>query len=98
MHIYITGIFVHYSKCSNILNTFLFLFSDNMLVIKAGAHKTLVRITKKKGRPWSDCFWRSSLIWVWTACTYIFVRQVVFEILKLLLYIMFLKKSELMYK
>ena len=51
MHIYITGIFVHYSKCSNILNTFLFLFSDNMLVIKAGAHKTLVRITKKKGRP-----------------------------------------------
>ena len=48
MHLYITGIFVHYSKCSKILNAILFLFSDNMLVIKAGAHKTLVRITNRE--------------------------------------------------
>ena len=48
MHIYITGIFVHYSKCSKFLNTFLFLFSDNMLVLKAGAHKTLVRLANRR--------------------------------------------------
>ena len=48
IYIYITGIFVHYSKCSKIWNTFLFLFSENMLVIKAGAHIMLVRIANRK--------------------------------------------------
>ena len=30
-----------YSKCSKISHTFLFLFSDKMLVIRAGIHKCL---------------------------------------------------------
>ena len=33
-----------YGKCSKILNTFLFLFSNKMLVIKAGIYKRLIRI------------------------------------------------------
>ena len=34
----------YYGKCSNISNTFLLLFSNKMLAIKAGIHKMLVRI------------------------------------------------------
>ena len=34
-----------YGKCSKISNTFLFLFSNKMLVLRAGIHKMLVRIT-----------------------------------------------------
>ena len=41
-------------KCSKILNIFLFLFSNKMLVFMAGNHKMLDRIGKQ-GRPWSDC-------------------------------------------
>ena len=33
----------NYGKCSKILNTFLFLFSNSMLVINAETHKMLVR-------------------------------------------------------
>ena len=33
---------------SKILNTFLFLFSNKMLVIKAGIHKILVRIANRE--------------------------------------------------
>ena len=38
----------------------------------------------KQGRPWSDCFWRSSLIWVCPVCLSLFGRQlhVVFKILE----------------
>ena len=32
-----------YNKCSEISNTFLFLFSNEMLVIRAGTHKIHVR-------------------------------------------------------
>ena len=35
-------------KCSKILNTFLFLFSNKMLLIKAGIHKMLVRIANRE--------------------------------------------------
>ena len=38
-----------YSKCFAISNTFLFLFSNKMLVIRAGNHKMLVRIANKEG-------------------------------------------------
>ena len=38
-----------YNKCSKILNTFLFLFSNKTLVIRAGIHKMLVRIAN-----WAD--------------------------------------------
>ena len=34
----------HHGKCSKILNTSLFLFSNKMLVISARIHKILVRI------------------------------------------------------
>ena len=37
-----------YSKCSKILNTFLFLPSNKMWVIRAGILKTLVRIANSE--------------------------------------------------
>ena len=37
-----------YSKCSKISNTFLFLFSNRMLVIRAGNYKMLVRIANRE--------------------------------------------------
>ena len=37
----------------------------------------------KQGRPWSDCFFRSSLIWVCAVCLLgIFGRKLVFKILE----------------
>ena len=35
-------------KCSKISNTFLFLFSTELLVIRAGIHKMLVRIANRE--------------------------------------------------
>ena len=37
-----------YGSCCRILNTFLFLLSDKMLVIRAGTHKMLVRIANRE--------------------------------------------------
>ena len=37
-----------YGKCSELSNTFQFLFTNKMLVIRAGSHKMLVRITNKE--------------------------------------------------
>ena len=37
-----------YGKCSKILNAFLFLFSNKMLVFRAGIHKMLVRIANRE--------------------------------------------------
>ena len=37
-----------YGKCSNISNTFLFLFSNKMLVFRAGIHKFLARVTNRE--------------------------------------------------
>ena len=37
-----------YGKCSKISNPFLILFSNKMLVIKAGIHKMLVRIANRE--------------------------------------------------
>ena len=42
---------------------------------------------RKQRRPWSDCFLRSSLIWVCTVCLGLFGRQLVFKILEHLMYI-----------
>ena len=36
------------SKCSKNSNTFLFLFSNKMLVFRAGIHKMLVRIANRE--------------------------------------------------
>ena len=37
-----------YGKCSKISNTFLFLFSNKMLVFRAGIHKMPVRIANRE--------------------------------------------------
>ena len=37
-----------YDKCSKISNTFLFLFSNKMLVFRAGIHKSLVRVANRE--------------------------------------------------
>ena len=39
---------IAYSKCSKILNTFLFLFSNIMLVLRAESLKMLVRIANRE--------------------------------------------------
>ena len=33
-----------YNKCSKIFNAFLFLFSNEILIVRAGIHKMLIRI------------------------------------------------------
>ena len=38
----------HSCKCSKILNAFPFLFSNKIMVIRAGNHKLLVRIANRK--------------------------------------------------
>ena len=37
-----------YDKCSKISNTYLFRFSNKMLLIRAGIHKMLVRIANRE--------------------------------------------------
>ena len=39
---------LRYSKCSKISNTFLILFSNTMLIFRAGIHKVLVRIANRE--------------------------------------------------
>ena len=45
---HIVGNLMHWLKCSKILNPFLFLFSNKMLVFRVGIHKILVRIAKRE--------------------------------------------------
>ena len=40
--------FDYYGKCSKISNTFLFLFSNKMLLIRFEIHKMLVRIANRE--------------------------------------------------
>ena len=54
----------NYGKCSKILNTFLFLFLNKTLVYWTEWNLQNACQKNKQGRPWSDCFFRSSLIWV----------------------------------
>ena len=58
---------ITYGKCSKISNTFLFLFSNKMLVLQ-GKNSQNACQNSKQGRPLSDCFFRSSLIWVCPIC------------------------------
>ena len=37
-----------YGKCSKISNTFLFLYSNKIILIRAGIHKLLVRIENRE--------------------------------------------------
>ena len=59
-------------KCSKISNAVLFLFSNEMLEFKNACQFS------KQGRPWSDCFFWSSLIWVCTVCLGLLGRQLVY--------------------
>ena len=54
-------------KCSKIVNTFLFLFSNKLLVFRAGSHKIFVKIANR----------------VCAVCLGICGRQLVFEILEI---------------
>ena len=56
-------------KCSKISNTFLLLFSNRMLVIKAGINEMFVRIANREDPDQTDV-----LILVWTVCLGIFIR------------------------
>ena len=53
-----------YGKCFKSLNTFLYLLSNKMLVIRAGIHQMLVRIANR----------------VWAVCLNSYGRQLVLEI------------------
>ena len=56
-----------YGKCSKILNTFLFLFTNKMLFFRAGCHKILVRIANRKDPDflfvWFDDLHLSQQLW-----------------------------------
>ena len=65
-----------YGKFLKFWTLFLFLFANKMLVFRA------VGQNSKQRRPWSDCFWWSSLIWVCAASLGLFGRQLVFKILE----------------
>ena len=69
IHLPVCTCTVH-GKCSKISNTFLFLFFNKMLVVRAGIHKILDRIVNRED-PDQTC--------VWVGCS-IFDRQVVFNI------------------
>ena len=56
--------------------------------IKAEFYKNAHK-NSKQGRPWSDCFFRSSLICVCTSFLSLFSRQLVFVILDDFLYILY---------
>ena len=74
-----------YGKSSKISNTFLFLFSTKIVGYHGWNSQNTCQHCKQ-GRSWSDCFFRSSLIWVCTVCPGIFGRQLVYKILEHLPY------------
>ena len=73
-----------YGKCSKISNTFSF-YSQIICGYK-GWNSPNACQNSKQGRSWSGCFFRSSLIWVYSVCLGLFGRQLVFRILEHLSY------------
>ena len=69
--------------CSKFSNIFSCSGFNKMLNVRAGIHKMLVTIAN-----------RSSLIWVCTICLGLFGRQIVFEILEHLPYILCARNME----
>ena len=67
-----------YSKCFKISNTFFFLFSNKKNGYQ-GLKSQKACLNSNQGRPWSDCYFRSRLIWVCTVCLGLFGRQLVFR-------------------
>ena len=66
-----------YGKCSKISNTFLFLFSNKTLVIRAEIQKMFVRKANKEDFDQIA----SEAVWVFTVSLRLFGRQLVFKIL-----------------
>ena len=61
------SILSNYGKCSMVLNTFLSLFSNGMLVIRAGIGKIFFRIANRED-PDQTASSEAILIWVWAIC------------------------------
>ena len=70
-------VIMYYSKCSKIL-----LFSNEVLVIRAGIHKMLNKTANREDSNQTA----SSEIWVCTVCLGLFGRQLVIKILEHLPY------------
>ena len=68
MLLHAESIGILYCKCSKILNTFLFLFSNIMLVIRAGTHRISNRVI--------------SLLWVCIVCLDLYCTKLVYKILE----------------
>ena len=53
-----------YGKCSKILNSFLFLFSNKMLVIRTGIHKMLIKMSTREDldQTASEAVWSGSAL------------------------------------
>ena len=72
-----------YGNCSKFLSFEHFSFSVlSWNIGYQGWNSENTHQNSKQGRPWSDCFCGSSLIWVYTVCRDLFDRQLVFEILE----------------
>ena len=63
----------YYGKCSKFSNTFIFLFSNKVLVLDLDPQKPCQN--SKQERPILDYFFRSSLIWVCPVCLDLFGWQ-----------------------
>ena len=72
---------VIYDTCSKISYTFHFLFSNKGWNSQNACQK------REPGRPWSDCFFRNSLIWVCPVCLGLWSRQLLVETLEHLPYV-----------
>ena len=78
-----TSLDITTGKCSIFSNSFLFLFSNKMLVFRAGIHKMLVRIANREdpdqtASASSEAVWSRSTLFVYS----FFGRQLVFKILE----------------
>ena len=71
----------YHGKWSKISNTFLFLFFNKNVGFQGWNSQNACQNSQQR-RTWSDCFLRSSLIWVCTVFLRLFYRHLVFEILE----------------
>ena len=71
----------YYGKCSKVLKTFLFLFSNNMLIIRARIPKMFVRLVNREDpdQTCSEAVWPESVLFIGLG---LFGRQLVFKILE----------------
>ena len=77
---------------------FVKMFTTSLSHWFSGQEFTKCLSNNKQGKPWSDCFFRSSLIRICTVCLGLFCRELEFEILENLPYssqsiLIFLKKT-----